>query len=156
MNPAPPVTMTFTLSSPSSRRARSSFGGKHRRHLVEARHHPEIVAPLGPRRLGIIADERADASGAPGLDVARLVAHPPGTGEIERQVGGRLQDHARPWLPPGGLPSIGANTLGWMMGRMVNGGDGDAVAGELAAHPTHQRREIGLAIKAAADPGLIG
>ncbi len=39
---------------------------------------------------------------------------------------------------------------------MIDGGDLDAVSRELAAHPAHQRGELGLAVETAADTGLVG
>src|SRR5712692_12016323 len=166
MKPAPPVTRTFTCFSRPTRRApagqwaatasSSLLRLEQRRHIGEPRHHPEVVAPLDPWRKRIIAHQPPDAGRAPGGDVAVAVADRPGTRQIERQIGGGLQDHAGAGLAPGVLTAVGADPRGGMVGAVIGCGDRHALPRELAAHPIHERGVVGLAIKTAADARLVG
>src|SRR4029077_10749442 len=117
---------------------------------------PEIPATLDPRRPRIIAQESPDSGGAASEDVALLVADHPGACEIEIEVDGRLQDHARTGLAPPVLAAIGANTFGRMVGAVISSGDGDAMVAELGGDEVAQGQVFGLAIEAAADACLVG
>src|SRR6185312_12880420 len=87
MKPAPPVTRTFTCFSrpihplPAGQRtvmaASSLLRFEQRRHIGEARHHPDVLAPLDPGRERIIAHQPPDPCAAPGDNVAVPVADRP-------------------------------------------------------------------------------
>src|SRR6185437_5844944 len=59
-------------------------------------------------------------------------------------------------LAPGIVAAIGALARGRVIGTMIDRGELVAAAAEFAAHPVHQRGEVGFAEIAPADAGLVG
>src|SRR5215831_13427917 len=101
-------------------------------------------------------NQRANARSTARRHVRGPIADAPALGEIEIEVGRRLQQHARSRLAPGIFAPIGANTLSGMIRAMVDGIDGDTVGCEFIAHPAHQGFELVDAVVAAADARLVG
>src|SRR5438105_3906186 len=123
---------------------------------VRTRHPMTIGSVETASILAVETHQHADARRLSGRNVRRTVADAPAAGEIELQIGRRLQQHAGTRLAPRVLASKFADTCGGVVRAMVDGIDTRATALELAAHPRHQLLELLSAEQAATDARLVG
>jgi hypothetical protein len=119
--------------------------------------HPMTIGTVETASIRAVeTDQHADARRLSGRNVRRTVADAPAAGEIELQVGRRLQQHAGSRLAPRVLASKFADTGGGVVRTMVDSVDARAAALELAAHPRHQMFELLHAEQASTDARLVG
>ena len=116
----------------------------------------EIVARAGDWLGSGEQEGLAETGGVGGGDVGAAVADQDGLGEVEGEISGGAKEHAGAGFAVFVFALVFANAMLGMEGAVVDGVQGDAVAGKLGAHPLHQGFEVCGSVEAAGDSGLIG
>ena len=87
--------------------------------------------------------------------VGAAVAYEDGLAEVEREVAGSAEEHSGAGFAVFVVTAVLAEAFG-VVGAVVDGVQGDALARQLGAHELHEVIEVPLGVEAAGYAGLVG